>query len=1211
VAEGAVLGNAIGYVDINTSGVTTGLNQAKTEFNNFISATGSMIQGLGSQMAGFGAALTGFTLPVSIVAGVGLKAASDFDSVMTEIQARTGLTVEAMEQVRQTALQLGADTSFSTQQAADAFLNLLTAGLSVEEALATLPSVLDAAAAGNMDLASAADYTTSIMAQFGLTAQDTKLIVDALAQSSGATPASMAEMAAALNEVGSTAKMFNLDVTETSAVLAIFAENGIRGTKAGDNLKSMLLQLAESTSLYADDWAKLGTSLYDTNGNMRDLDDVLADVRVGLASLPVEEQNLIMQHLAGSVGLAGFNALLASDGIAEMTTTMEAQASASEVAQQMMASFAGQIDSLMGSIEALWITVLTPFMNNVLRPLIGTAIQVVNGIKDWAAANEPLVQTIMTVAAAVLALGPTLFGLGKFIQFIGFSLSAVGAVIGFILSPIGLLTAAVAGLAYIFRDQLWNAFQLGIKAASSFTDYMSETGDLVGSIFWSITSFIGNFALGLGVSWDAALAWQIGVNNAFESVRNTIGAFWIFVSTFVSDIQQFGIGEAIMGIFGQGNLGETMQSSLEGLLTRLGFVRSEAIRITNDAWNAFSSWYIRLRSIFFNISTVIGGFISTAKAAFSLFFGLLENGVPVLEALRVAIAATFGTWDWAQIGSDILDGLSSGVSTVGTWVNDFLIAPMVDAFNSVDWAAVGDAILYGIGLGISAWTGWISFVTDNVLVPMFDTMKSVLGGIDWAQLGEDIIGFIFNPSDTAGNAGGVNWGGLFGQWMTAIADFGAAVFDFLGWTFENVISPLWQGMISGLAQVDWGSIWTTFLDLAGQALNVLWAGATWVYDNFLSPMLGAIGTAIQGIDWGQVWTTFLDLAGQALNMLWTAGTWVWDNFLSPMISSIGTSLAQVDWMQLGTDILNALGAGLLALWGAATWAYDNLIQPLLDNAQIAIETTDWFSVGQSIVFAIGDALKTAFDFVAWIIDSIFSPMTANAEGAADGIDWIGVGSSILSAIGNALISAFNFVQWLGDTIFAPLIAGAANAIGNFDWSSIGTNLMTAIANALPNIGQWVMDNIITPITNALAGFNPMAGFNTSTQMGGTGQPGLGTALAQGIPAQVSGMNNMGGGGSLGTGGFGTKGSVKGHAEGLNFVPQDMIALIHKGEAVIPASMNRFNPDSKTDGMGGGDININGDIIVQGASGYQQGLEAGRGAGDGIREKLRQQGGGRV
>jgi TP901 family phage tail tape measure protein len=105
--------------------------------------------------------MTVLTAPITAFGAMGIKAAGDFGSAMAEIAARTGLVGEELEQVRQFALRMGADTVFSGQQAAEAFLQLLTSGSSVAEAMEILPSVLNAAAAGVVDSRVSASANTT------------------------------------------------------------------------------------------------------------------------------------------------------------------------------------------------------------------------------------------------------------------------------------------------------------------------------------------------------------------------------------------------------------------------------------------------------------------------------------------------------------------------------------------------------------------------------------------------------------------------------------------------------------------------------------------------------------------------------------------------------------------------------------------------------------------------------------------------------------------------------------------------------------------------------------------------------------------------------------------------------------------------------------------------------------------------------------------
>jgi hypothetical protein len=93
------------------------------------------------------------------------------------------------------------------------------------------------------------------------------------------------------------------------------------------------------------------------------------------------------------------------------------------------------------------------------------------------------------------------------------------------------------------------------------------------------------------------------------------------------------------------------------------------------------------------------------------------------------------------------------------------------------------------------------------------------------------------------------------------------------------------------------------------------------------------------------------------------------------------------------------------------------------------------------------------------------------------------------------------------------------------------------------------------------------------------------------------------------GAFGSAiGNLFGFAQGINYMPSDAIIKAHEGEAIVPKHLNPYNPNAQTNGLGGGDIHLHGDINVQGARNYNEGVEVGRGITDGILERWREKGG---
>lgn len=407
-----------------------------------IDAMGQRLQNIGSQMQGLGIQISALTAPFVAFGVQGVNVAATFDQAMATISARTGLVGGDLETIRTLALQMGADTAFSAQQAADAFLELLSSGQTAEEAIATLPAVLDAAAASGEDLGATADDVTNILASWRQPATQARSVVNALSRAAGASSASMTDLGDAFANVGGVANQFGLSIDETAAIFAIFAENGVKGAEAGTQLRSMLLNMSRDTESTADAWRAFGSSLYDANGQLRPLPMVLEEIEIASRNMTDEERQRAFNDLAGAYGLLGLTALTSSIDMETMLNSMGDSAVAADVASARMNTFAGATDSLRGSIETLQIQALTPLMENTLTPLVGDLTDTVNRISEWAQANPELTSTIIKIVGVTALFGGALVILGTVIGAAGTILSAFGTVVGLVTGAIGLLTGS-------------------------------------------------------------------------------------------------------------------------------------------------------------------------------------------------------------------------------------------------------------------------------------------------------------------------------------------------------------------------------------------------------------------------------------------------------------------------------------------------------------------------------------------------------------------------------------------------------------------------------------------------------------------------------------------------------------------------------------------------------------------------------------------------
>lgn len=516
------LGTARGRVVIDASGVGTAMQGAQQAVGNFAQRAGQRMQDFGASMQSLGRDITILTAPLMAFGVTGIRTASDFEDAMAEISARTGLTGGSLERISDLAIQMGADTFFSAQDAANAFLQLLSSGQSVEEAIATLPAVLDGAAVSNMNLGTTADLVTDIMAAFGLQAEDSAMVIDAITRATSSSSATFPEMAAGFANVGGIANAFGLTVEETAAILAVFAENGIKGAEAGTQLRSMLNNMTRDTERTQGAWARLGVSMFDTHGNVRDLDEVMGDLKAAMDDLSPEERIRTIQDLAGSYGQLGLTALIGNMSIGAMTGTMREQADVSEIAARRLDTLSGDAESLQGSIETLQITALDPLIQNTLRPLIQDVTKIINQVTEWTKENPELTATLVKIGAVVALLGPAIFVLGTIISSLGTILGAVGAAAGLagsafttMLGPVGLLAAAIAGLIASLKllHEQWTRFReydaaLNQAIDSGVTSEREFTGAVVRRQREALAEGDADTAVLAGMGW-----WAHGLGN--------------------------------------------------------------------------------------------------------------------------------------------------------------------------------------------------------------------------------------------------------------------------------------------------------------------------------------------------------------------------------------------------------------------------------------------------------------------------------------------------------------------------------------------------------------------------------------------------------------------------------------------------------------------------------------------------------------------------
>ena len=360
-------GKVVIETDLDSSGIEKGLSKIG----------GLAVKGL-SVATG---AITGTATALGGVSIAAIKAGSDFESQMSRVQAISGATGSEFNKLKEQAIQLGADTAFSSSQAAEGMENLAAAGFTTSEIMDAMPGLLDLAAASGEDLASSSDIAASTLRGFGLEAADAAHVADVLAANANKTNSSVADTGEAMKYVAPLARAAGLSMEETAAAIGIMANAGIQGSQAGTTLRGAISRLSKPTKQMSECMADLGISFYDSEGNMKSLAEQTRMMEEATAGMTDEQRNNVLVTLYGQEALSGMLALMnEGDGaLLELTHAYETcDGSAKAAAETMQDNLAGALDQLGGSAETLGIV----FYESVSESLKETAKSATDSINN-------------------------------------------------------------------------------------------------------------------------------------------------------------------------------------------------------------------------------------------------------------------------------------------------------------------------------------------------------------------------------------------------------------------------------------------------------------------------------------------------------------------------------------------------------------------------------------------------------------------------------------------------------------------------------------------------------------------------------------------------------------------------------------------------------------------------------------------------------------
>lgn len=419
---------------------------------------------------------------------------SQFESSMSQVAATMGMTSDEIAKgsdkftlLSNAAKKCGEETMFSASQAGDALNYLALAGYDAEKAAATLPKVLTLAAAGGLDLAYASDLVTDSMAALGMETEELDNYIDEMAKTAQKSNTSVAQLGEATLVCAGAVSLTQQDLETMNAELGVLANNGIKGAEGGTHLRNVLLSLSAPTDKAEVALSKLNVAVKDSNGDMRNLNDIMIDLNAALDGMGSADKAAMIKTIFNKTDIAAVNALLkaTSGEYQKLKSEISDCAGAAEEMQKAMTdNLQGKLTILQSALEGLGIAFYEVFDDNAKNAVDGATSAVgtlTDAIKDGdlgvsleglSEQFEVLMQDLILFTQDALPGiidGATWFldnldtittllealGLG-YLTYEGYVVSATIATEGFTaalaINPIGLAVGAIAGLAVVLKN---------------------------------------------------------------------------------------------------------------------------------------------------------------------------------------------------------------------------------------------------------------------------------------------------------------------------------------------------------------------------------------------------------------------------------------------------------------------------------------------------------------------------------------------------------------------------------------------------------------------------------------------------------------------------------------------------------------------------------------------------------------------------------------
>ena len=337
----------------------------------------------------------------------GLKKATNiftaFDDEMRKVQATAGATTKEFEALRNQAKDLGATTSWSASEAAQAQFEFAKAGFNANEIYKAIPGILNIATASQLGLAEATEITSGVLRMFKLDASQSTTVGDMLAKTANSTSTDVQGLGEALKYAGVDSRNFGMNLQQTLGILGKLGNEMLKSGTAGTGLQAVFTNLQNKSK--ARMLVEAGVNLT-IDGKYRNFLDILKDIKKATSTMEDAQAKTFITNVFGEQGSQAMKRLLdvPTNELNGLIKEIEdSKGYAQKVAEIYDGGLGGAFKNLSSAIEGVsisFIEILAPSFTTITN-IISTAINVTTAFFDWLNSGSAIANTLMFAITSV------------------------------------------------------------------------------------------------------------------------------------------------------------------------------------------------------------------------------------------------------------------------------------------------------------------------------------------------------------------------------------------------------------------------------------------------------------------------------------------------------------------------------------------------------------------------------------------------------------------------------------------------------------------------------------------------------------------------------------------------------------------------------------------------------------------------------------------